>query len=89
MKRPLTIYLDGPDLERLEIRSHQRGWTKSQAVRAAIHALTGTAGDDPLLGVNGMADGLPSDLSDRFDHYLDRSLSGRHHSDRHRSTVRH
>ena len=48
-----------------------RGWTKSQAVRAAIRALTRPAAEDPLLDLSGDLDGLPGDLSARIDRYLD------------------
>jgi hypothetical protein len=70
MSRPLQVYLDESDLERLERWSRERGWTKSQAVRAAIRALTRTAHEDPLLAASGMIDGLPPDGAERFDHYL-------------------
>jgi hypothetical protein len=40
MKRPLQVYLDEVDLARLETWSRERGWTKTQAVRAALRALT-------------------------------------------------
>ena len=46
-------------------------WTKSQAVRAAIRALTRPPAEDPILGLSGMLDGLPDDVSGNFDRCLD------------------
>jgi hypothetical protein len=70
MSKPLQVYLDEADLERLEVWARKRGWTKSQVVRAAIRALTRPASEDPVLDLSGDLDGLPEDLSARFDHYL-------------------
>src|SRR5438128_6586921 len=70
MERPLQVYLDDADLKRLDRCARERGWTKSQAVRLAVRALTRSGGDDPLLRASGMIDGLPSDLSAQFDRYL-------------------
>ncbi len=70
MKRPLQIYLNQTDFERLEKWAKGRGWTKSQALRVAIRALTGAGGEDPLLSASGMIDGLPEDLSQNIDRYL-------------------
>ena len=70
MKRPVQVYFDDAELTRLERWAKERGWTKSQAVRVAIRALTAPRARDPLLEVSGMVDGLPSDLSERFDHHL-------------------
>lgn len=70
MSRPLQVYLDDADLDRLEAWARQRGWTKSQAIRAAVRALTREAADDPLLELSGDIDGLPADLSARFHRYL-------------------
>jgi hypothetical protein len=70
MTRPLQVYLDEQDLAALEAWSRARGWNKSQAVRAAVRALTRPAAADPLLAASGIIDGLPSDLSVRLDHYL-------------------
>ena len=74
--KPLQVYLDATELGRLEAWATERGWTKSQAVRAAIRALTRPAKEDPLLALSGMIadDGLPSDVSERFDHYLDQTF---------------
>jgi hypothetical protein len=71
MSRPLQVYLDDDDLDRLDAWSRARGWTKSQTIRAAVRALLRSeAGDDPLLAASGMIDGLPHDLSERFDAHL-------------------
>ncbi len=70
MTRPLQVYLDDEDVERLDAWARKRGWTKSQAVRVAIRALTRTPADDPLLELSGDIDGLPADLSENFDRYL-------------------
>lgn len=70
MSRPIQIYLDDADLARLERWARERGWTKSQAVRTAIRALTRRPDENPLLGASGMIDGLPADSSARFDAYL-------------------
>jgi hypothetical protein len=70
MSRPLQIYLDDEDLARLEAWARERGWTKSQAVRTAIRALTRRPGADPLLELSGDIDGLPDDVSEGFDRYL-------------------
>jgi len=70
MNRPLQVYLDEGDLERLESWSHARGWTKSQAVRAAIRALVQAEESDPLLQGSAMFEGLPADASTRFEQYL-------------------
>jgi hypothetical protein len=74
--KPLQVYLDAADLGRLEAWSRKRGWTKSQTVRAAIRALVRSPEEDPLLALGGMIadDGLPSDVSERFDHYLDQTF---------------
>jgi hypothetical protein len=74
MTRPLQVYLDEGDLERLSTWARKRGWTKSQAVRVAVRALTRPPGGDPLLDLSGDIDGLPADLSERFDRYLDETF---------------
>ena len=71
MAKPLQVYLDDEDLERLEKWAASRRWTKSQAVRAAIRALTRPREEDPLLALSGIIDGLPEDLSESFDRYLE------------------
>lgn len=70
MKRPLQVYLDEADLARLENWSREHGWTKTQAIRAAVRALTQPRDQDPLLSMSGMVHGLPADCSEHFDHYL-------------------
>jgi hypothetical protein len=70
MTRPLQVYLDDDDLERLEAWARQRGWTKSQAVRVAVRALTRGPAEDPLLELSGDIDGLPPTLSEQFDQAL-------------------
>jgi hypothetical protein len=74
MARPLQVYLDDKDLERLEAWARERGWTKSQAIRVAVRALTRKPADDPLLGLSGDIDGLPADLSANFQRYLDETF---------------
>jgi hypothetical protein len=74
MVKPIQVYVDEDELRRLESWARERGWSKSQAVRVAIRALV-RAHDDPrdtpLLSLSGMvADGLPADLSENFDRYL-------------------
>jgi hypothetical protein len=70
MTKPLQVYLDDADLERLEAFARERGWTKSQAVRTAVRALTRRPSSDPLLDLSGDIDALPPDLSRDFDRYL-------------------
>lgn len=70
--KPLQVYVDDGDLQRLEGWARGRGMTKSQAIRVAIRALTrGPEEEDPLLSLSGMVhDRLPPDCSERFDRYL-------------------
>jgi hypothetical protein len=74
MARPLQVYLDERDLDRLDAWARERGWTKSQAIRAAVRALTRRPAEDPLLELSGDIDGLPSDLSVDFHRYLDETF---------------
>jgi len=76
MSRPLQVFLEDRELDRLEKWSTARGWTKSQAVRAAIRALVREKNEHPLLSLSGMIadDGLPPDVSERLDHYLDHTF---------------
>ena len=74
MARPLQVYLDDRDLEHLEAWARERGWTKSQAIRAAVRALTRRPTQDPLLDLSGDIDGLPADLSENFDRYLNETF---------------
>ena len=69
--KPLQVYVEDDELARLEAWSRQRGMTKSQALRAAIRALTRPPEEDPLLSLSGMVhDRLPPDCSEQFDRYL-------------------
>jgi hypothetical protein len=70
MSRPLQVYLEERDLDQLDAWARERGWTKSQAIRAAVRALTRRPADDPLLDLSGDIDGLPADLSESFDRFL-------------------
>lgn len=95
MNRPLQVYLDDDDLERLEAFARERGWTKSHAIRVALRALTRRPAGDPLLELSGDIDGLPSDLSENFDRYLNETFiaetpapSYRARSGRSKKTVR-
>jgi hypothetical protein len=74
MTRPLQVYLDERDLKRLEAWARQRGWTKSQAIRAAVRALTRRPAEDPVLDLSGDIDGLPSDLSQNLDRHLNETF---------------
>jgi hypothetical protein len=73
MRRPIQVYLDDADLERLEQWAGARGWTKSRAIRLAVRALTRPAASDPILELSGMFEGLPADLSENFERYLDQT----------------
>ena len=73
MRRPVQVYLDDTDLARLERWARERGWTKSRAIRLAVRTLTRPTADDPILELSGMFDGLPPDLSEHFDHYLNQT----------------
>jgi hypothetical protein len=70
MTRPLQVYLDDEEVQRLDRWAAERGWSKSQAVRVALRALTRIPEEDPLLSASGMIDALPEDLSKHFDRYL-------------------
>jgi hypothetical protein len=70
MRRPVQIYLEEADLDRLDRWARERGWTKSRAIRLAVRTLTRPAADDPVLELSGMLEGLPADLSEHFDRYL-------------------
>ena len=66
--KPLQVYLAEAEMNRLESWATSRGWSKSQAVRAAIRALTADDEQDPLLSLSGMVqDILPEDCSEQFD----------------------
>ena len=72
--KPLQVYLDEQDLARLEAWARERKWTKSQAIRAAVRALTRRHAADPLLDLSGYLEGLPADLSENFDRYLNETF---------------
>ena len=74
MARPLQVYLDEQEFERLDAWARERGWTKSQAIRAAVRALTRRPADDPFLQLSGDIDGLPADLSENFDRHLNETF---------------
>jgi hypothetical protein len=74
MARPLQVYLDETEMARLDDWARARGWTKSQAIRAAIRALTRPPADDPILDLVGIFDGLPPDVSANFDRYLNETF---------------
>ena len=74
MARPLQVYLDETEMSRLDAWARARGWTKSQAIRAAVRALTRPPADDPILDLVGIFDGLPADLSANFDRYLNETF---------------
>jgi hypothetical protein len=69
--KPIQVYLADDEVRRLDAWAQKRGWTKSDAVRAAVRALTASDDGDTLLGLSGMVyDRLPEDVSERFDQYL-------------------
>jgi len=70
MTRPLQVYLEEEELAKLEAFARERGWTKSQAVRLAVRALTRQRATDALLELSGDIDGLSPDLSEQFDRSL-------------------
>ncbi len=70
MDKPLQVVLEDRDYRDLSAWAKERGWTKSQAVRVAIRALTRTREPRSLLAASGFIDGLPRDLSARFEQYL-------------------
>ncbi len=74
MIKPLQVYLDDEDMSRLEEWAGKRGWTKSEAVRAALRALTRPREEDPLLSASGMIESLPEDLSAQADRYLEEAF---------------
>lgn len=74
MTRPLQVFLERDDYDRLEAWARARGWTKSRAVRAAIRALTHRPSTDPLLDLSGDIDALPADISENFDRYLNETF---------------
>ena len=89
MTKPLQVYLEDDDLERLAAFARERGWTKSQVIRTAVRALTLTRrpSSDPVLELSGDIDALPPDLSREFDRYLNETFVAEPRA-RRRSTVR-
>lgn len=74
MKRPLQVYLDDAELQRLGTWARARGWTMSEAVRAAVGALVRDRDADDVMGLSGMVQGLPRDLSEHIDAALTESF---------------
>jgi len=66
--KPLQVYVSEDELARLDAWSRRNGMNKSQAVRAALRAVTREPGEDPVLGLSGSIQGLPDDASARIDH---------------------
>ena len=88
MSKPLQVYVDEADLSRLDAWARERGWTKSQAVRAVIRVLTRSPAKDPLLEASGMIEGLPPDMSERLDHYLNETFIAKEPQARYRARKR-
>lgn len=74
MNHALQVYIDDAEYKALRAWAEARGWTMSQAVRVALRALTRPAETDPLLSASGMIDGLPYDLSQHVDDYLQQTF---------------
>lgn len=74
MKRPLQVYLDDAELQRLSAWARARGWTMSEAVRAAVGALLRARDADDVMALSGMVQGLPRDLSENIDTALTESF---------------
>jgi hypothetical protein len=69
--KPLQVYIDDADFASFEAWAEARRMTKSQAIRAAVRALTRPKAEDPLLSLSGMVhDRLPEDCGEQFDRYL-------------------
>jgi hypothetical protein len=88
MNKPLQVYIDNGELQKLEQWARERGWTKSQAVRMAIRALTRSREKEPLLAASGMIDGLPYDCSEDFDRYLEDTFIAEKRASYHRRRQR-
>jgi hypothetical protein len=87
--RPLQVYLDPDEWNALDRWARARGWTKSQAVRVAVRALTRPRDPDPLLAGSGFIDGLPPDASEQVDRHLSETfVAERRAAYRPRSRVR-
>jgi hypothetical protein len=74
MSRPLQVYLDANDLDRLDAWARDREWTKSRAVRVAIRALTRSPAGDSLLELSGDIDDLPEDVSANIDRQVNETF---------------
>ncbi|HKY37174.1 MAG TPA: CopG family transcriptional regulator [Polyangiaceae bacterium] len=68
--KPLQVYLDEGELGRLDALAKSYGWTKSEAVRVAIRALTRPLAPDSILKLSGMVRGLPAGLASEVSRYL-------------------
>lgn len=75
--KPLQVYMNEDELARLDAWSRRHGMNKSQAIRAAVRAITRVADEDPLLGLSGSIQGLPQDASARLDDYLQETFVAR------------
>jgi hypothetical protein len=75
MSKPLQVYLAERDMKDLEAWAKRRGWTKSEAIRAAVRALV-RPDEDPILSLSGIAKGLPSDASVNFNKYFAETFVG-------------
>lgn len=64
-------------MARLDAWSRRHGMNKSQAVRAALRAVTREPEEDSLLGLSGSIQGLPRDASARIDEYLQETFIAR------------
>jgi hypothetical protein len=87
MIKPLQVYLDSSDLDRLEKLAKEHSWTKSQTIRIALRVLTRDPEEDSLLSASGMIDSLPDDLSKHIDSYLEETFVAEKRS-RYRKTGR-
>jgi hypothetical protein len=75
--KPLQVYMNEDELARLDAWSRRHGMNKSQAVRAALRAITREPEEDSLLGLSGSIQGLPPDASARIDDYLQETFVAR------------
>jgi hypothetical protein len=67
-------------------KSH--GWTKSEAVRVAIRALTRPRASDPIVKLSGMVRGLPASLASEVDRYLGETFDAKTAHSRSSGTTR-
>jgi hypothetical protein len=75
--KPLQVYVSEDELARLDAWSREHGMNKSQAVRAALRAVTRAPGEDPLLALSGSIQGLPKDASSELDKYVQETFVAR------------